>query len=147
MAGTRAKPDLRTVTIAIVGDGAAADRMQAKLKAAGIESIVTSERSYTVKKPPDGAVQHQPWATRPAASGPRNREAGAVKVQVAHSDVQRALGILGAGHRAVTPVSEVRIPERRTTDVRPRPLKERDPTVPTIVVAFIILAALILFLT
>jgi hypothetical protein len=121
--------------------------MQAKLKSAGIESIVTSERSYAVKKAHDGAVQHQARLTRPPAPGPRNRETGAVKVQVAHSDVQRALGILGAGNGAMTPVSEVRIAGRRSADVRPRLLKERDPTVPIIVVALVVLAALILFLS
>ena len=136
MASTRAKPELRTVTIAIVRDGAEAQAMQSKLTSAGIESFLTSERSYVVKK------AHDLGARR---AGPPGNEKGAVKVQVARSDVQRALGILGAANDAAPgPAPSIQVAGRNSRKVTPRLLKDRDPTVPIIVVVFVLVAALIL---
>jgi hypothetical protein len=136
MASTRAKPELRTVTIAIVRDGAEVQTMQSKLKSAGIESFLTSERSYVVKKSPDLAVRH---------AAPPGKEKGAVKVQVARSDVQRALSVLGAAHVAAPPAPcSLQVAPQKTRKVAPRLLRDRDPTVPIIVVVFVLVAALIL---
>jgi hypothetical protein len=138
MASTRAKPELQTVTIAIVRNGTEAQGMQSKLKSAGIESFLTAERSYAVKKSHDAGVP------RAAAA---HKESAAVKVQVARSDVQRALSILGAANLAESPKSAPEVAGRKARNPGPRPLKERDPTVPIIVVAFVIAAALILSLS
>jgi hypothetical protein len=135
MAGTRAKPELRTVTIAIVRDGAQVQAMQSKLKAAGIESFLTSERSYVVKKAHD-LGRHVV---------PPGKEKGAVKVQVARADVQRALAVLGAAPAAApAPAPRAQLAMRKSRQAIPRLLKDRDPTVPAIVVVFILVAALIL---
>jgi hypothetical protein len=148
MAGTRAKPDLRTVTIAIVGDGAAAERMQARLKSAGIESFLTSERSFAVKKSHNLGAQHQPRLIRPLAdAAPLSKEKGAVKVQVARSDVQRALNILGTANVTASPAARIEVAERKLRKVTPRLLKDRDPTLPIVVVVFILVAVLILSLS
>jgi hypothetical protein len=136
MASTRAKPELRTVTIAIVRDGAQVQAMQSKLAAAGIESFLTSERSYVVKKSPDVEARHAP---------PPSGEKGAVKVQVARSDVQRALSVLGAANVAApAPAFGVQVASRKPRRATSRLLKDRDPTVPIIVVIFVLVAALIL---
>jgi hypothetical protein len=136
MGSTRAKPELRTVTIAIVRDGAEAQTMQSKLTSAGIESFLTSERSYVVKK------SHDLGARRPAPAG---SEKGAVKVQVPRPDVQRALGILGAANVAA-PIqsSSIQVAGRKSREVTSRLLRDRDPTVPIIVVVFVIVAGVIL---
>ena len=148
MAGTRAKPDLRTVTIAIVRDGAEVQAMQSKLTAAGIESILTAERSYAVKKSLDPSSHQQPRLLHPGAHvAPPGKEAGAVKVQVARADVQRALGILGAANVAPNPSSSLGVVGGKDRKVSPRLLKDRDPTVPIIVVIFTLIAALILSLS
>jgi len=138
MASTRAKPELQTVTIAIVRNGAEAQGMQSKLKSAGIESFLTSERSYAVKKTHDPGLPHAAAA---------NKESAAVKVQVARSDVQRALSILGAANLAESPRSVPEVAARKASNPSPRPLKDRDPTAPIIVVVFVIIAALILSLS
>jgi hypothetical protein len=136
MSSTRAKPELRTVTIAIVRDGEEAQAMQTKLTSAGIESFLTSERSYAVKK------AHDLSARRPAPPG---YERGAVKVQVARADVQRALGILGAANGvAPTPGPSLQVSGAKSRKREARLLKDRDPTVPIIVVVFVLVAALIL---
>lgn len=136
MGSTRAKPELRTVTIAIVRDGAEAQAMQNKLTSAGVESFLTSERSYAVKK------GHDLGARRMAPPG---NEKGAVKVQVARSDVQRALGILGAANVAAPiPTSDIQVAGRKSRKTTSRLLKEHDPTVPIIVVVFVLVAVLIL---
>jgi hypothetical protein len=135
MASTRAKPELRTVTVAIVRDGVEVQAMQSKLTAAGIESFLTSERSYAVKKSQD--FRAQPIA-------PSSKEAGAVKVQVARSDVQRALSVLGAANGPVNLNSAIEVGRDKAGKVAPRLLKDRDPTVPIIVVVFILAAVLIL---
>jgi hypothetical protein len=148
MAGTRAKPDLRTVTIAIVRDGAEAQRMQGKLKSAGIESFLTSERSYAVKKSHDLREQHQSRLIRPLADAvPASKESAAVKVQVARPDVQRALGILGSVNLAGSSSSRTAVAGHKVRKLRPQLLKDRDPTVSIIVVIFILVAALILSLS
>jgi hypothetical protein len=137
MAGTRAKPELRTVTIAIVRDGNEVQAMQSKLKVAGIESFLTSERSYAVKKA-HGLGRH---------GSPPGKEKGAVKVQVARGDVQRALGVLGATSAtapAPAQAGRAQAAGRRSRQSIPSLLKDRDPTVPVIVVVFILVAALIL---
>ena len=136
MGSTRAKPELRTVTIAIVRDGAEAQAMQTKLTSAGIESFLTSERSYAVKK------GHDLGARRAA---PLGNEKGAVKVQVARSDVQRALGVLGATNVAAPiPSSTTQVAGRESRGIRSRLLRDRDPTVPVVVVVFVMVAVLIL---
>jgi hypothetical protein len=136
MASTRAKPELRTVTIAIMREGAEVEAMQSKLLAAGIESFLTSERSYVVKKSHDLRARQAP---------PPGKEKGAVKLQVARSDVQRALSILGAGNvPAPVPAPGIEVPGRDLRKTTPRRLKDRDPTVPIIVVVFVLVAALIL---
>lgn len=138
MASTRAKPELQTVTIAIVRNGAEAQGMQTKLKSAGIESFLTSERSYAVKKSHDAGVPHAAAA---------HKESAAVKVQVARSDVQRALSILGASSVAESPTSVPEVAGREARKLSPRPLKDRNPTVPIMVVVFVIAAVLILSLS
>ncbi|HEX2230449.1 MAG TPA: hypothetical protein VHM64_25235 [Candidatus Binatia bacterium] len=136
MGSTRAKPELRTVTIAIVRDGAEAQAMQTKLTSAGIESFLTSERSYAVKKGQDLG------ARRASALG---NEKGAVKVQVARSDVQRALGVLGATQvGASIPGPDTQLASRESRGISSRLFKDRDPTVPVVVVVFVMMAVLIL---
>ena len=148
MAGTRAKPDLRTVTIAIVRDGAEAERMQDKLKSAGIESFLTSERSYAVKKSQDLRAQHQSRLIRPLAhAAPASKESAAVKVQVARHDVQRALGILGGVNSTSIPTAKAEMAGHKIHKLRLHLLKDRDPTVSVIVVVFVLVAALILSLS
>jgi hypothetical protein len=59
--------------------------------------------------------------------------------------VQRALGILGAGSTAApAPLPGRQLAARKSHQAIPRLLKDRDPTVPVIVVVFILVAALIL---
>jgi hypothetical protein len=144
MASARAKPDLRTVTIAIVRDGAEVQAMRSKLAAAGIESLLTSERSYALKKSQDLRAQHQPQLLHPEAHGALGKEAGAVKLQVGRADVQRALSILGAQNVAPVPGSSLEVARPKTAKASSRPLKDRDPTVPIILVVFTLLAALLL---
>jgi hypothetical protein len=128
MANTQAKPDLRIVTIAIVRKGAEAERIQDKLKSAGIESFLATERSFAINKS-------------------RSKELGAVKVQVGRSDVQCALSILGAANLAASPSSGAEVAGRRALNPRHLLLKDSDPTVPALVVIAVIVAALILFLS
>jgi hypothetical protein len=135
MGSTQAKPELRTVTIAIVRDGAEAQAMQTKLTSAGIESFLTSERSYAVKKGHDLAARR---------AAPLSNEKGAVKVQVARSDVQRALRILGATLAASIPSSTTQVAGRESRGSSSRLLRDRDPTVPIVVVIFVMMAVLIL---
>jgi hypothetical protein len=128
MATLQHKPDVRTVTIAIVRNQNEARRIQDNLKSEGIESALTAERSVATAK-----------STK--------QELGAVKVQVARSDVQRALRTLGAKNTAGRGNSEAQVAGRKTPILRSHKLAGRDPTVPAIVVVFILLAALILFLS
>jgi hypothetical protein len=123
MANLRAKPELRTVTIALVRDHKEAQRVQDKLRLAGIESVLAAERSY--------------------ALGKTNREHRAVKIQVGRTDVQRALSILGtANHTAKSGLAG-----RKTRARRARWLTGDNPITPVIVALAVITAALILFLT
>ena len=127
MANTQAKPDLRTVTIAIVRKGAEAERIQKKLKSEGIESFLATERSFAINKS-------------------RSKELGAVKVQVGRSDVQGALRILGAANLAASPSSGAEVKGRKASNPITRLVEELDPRLQTIVVIAVIIAALILFL-
>jgi hypothetical protein len=128
MATLQHKPDVRTVTIAIVRNQKEARRIQDNLKSEGIESILTAERSVATAK-----------STK--------QELGAVKVQVARSDVQRALSTLGAKNTEDRGKTEAQVAGPKTPTSRSHKLARRDPTVPAIVVVFIIIAALILFLS
>jgi hypothetical protein len=128
MANTQAKPDLRIVTIAIVRKGAEAQRIQDKLKSAGIESFLATERSFAINKS-------------------RSKELGAVKVQVRRSDVQSALRILGAANLAASSSSWAEVAGRKSPNPRLRLLKDSNQTVPALVVIAVIIAALILFLS
>jgi hypothetical protein len=148
MAGTRAKPELRTVTIAIVGEGAEAERMQSKLRSAGIESFLTSEASYAAKNSPNAAGAQRRRLIPPLANAaPATRQTGAVKVQVARADVERALNVLGATNLSASPLSKIKSPDTHQWKLNPRLLNARDPTVPIIVVVFVLVAALILSLS
>ena len=82
MPNTQAKPDIRTVTIAIVRKGAEAQRIQKKLQSEGIESFLATERSFAINKS-------------------KSKELGAVKVQVGRSDVQRALNAVDTNRARV----------------------------------------------
>jgi hypothetical protein len=149
MAGTRAKPELRTVTIAIVAEGTEAENMQNKLRSGGVESFLASETSYVIKKSHEG-TQHQARFIRSlpdAAASTKQR--GAVKVQVARADVERALSILGAANLAINPGAGSRpdFPDLKARKASPGMLGARDPTVPIIVVAFVLIAVLILSLS
>jgi hypothetical protein len=117
--------------------------MRSKLAAAGIESMLTSERSYALKKSQDLRAQHQPLL-HPEAHGALGKEAGAVKLQVGRADVQRALSILGAQNVAPVPGSSLEAARPKSAKASSRPLKDRDPTVPIILVVFTLLAALLL---
>ncbi|HEY7554065.1 MAG TPA: hypothetical protein VIH18_04595 [Candidatus Binatia bacterium] len=129
MANTQAKPDLRIVTIAIVRKGAEAQRIQDKLKSAGIESFLATERSFAINKS-------------------RSKElGGAVKVQVRRSDVQSALRILGAVNLAASSSSWAEVAGRKSPNPRLLLLKDSNQTVPALVVIAVIIAALILFLS
>jgi hypothetical protein len=128
MANTQAKPDLRTVTIAIVRKGAEAQRIQKKLASEGIESFLATERSFAINKS-------------------KNKELGAVKVQVSRSDVQRALRILGAANLTVSPNSGGEVKGRKARNPITRWVEQLDPRLQTIVVIALIIAALILFLS
>ena len=127
MPNTQAKPDLRTVTIAIVRRGAEAERIQKKLKSEGIESFLATERSFAINKS-------------------KSTELGAVKVQVGRSDVQRALRILGAGNLSASPHPGAEVKGRKARNPITRLVEELDPRLQTIVVIAVIIAALILFL-
>jgi hypothetical protein len=128
MATLQHKPDVRTVTIAIVRNQKEARRIQDNLKAEGIESTLTAERSVATAKS-------------------AKQELGAVKVQVARSDVQRALRTLAAKNTDDRGKTEAQVTGQNTPTLRSRKLARRDPTVPAIVVVFILIAALILFLS
>jgi hypothetical protein len=67
-----------------------------------------------------------------------------VKVQVARADVQRALAILGAGVAATPAASKITVAGDNPPRVKLKQLKDRDPTVPIIVVISLLVAALIL---
>jgi len=127
MPNTQAKPDLRTVTIAIVRRGAEAERIQKKLKSKGIESFLATERSFAINKS-------------------RGKELGAVKIQVGRSDVKGALRILGAANLAASPSSGPEVKGRKARNPMTRLVEELDPRLQTIVVIAVIIAALILFL-
>jgi hypothetical protein len=124
MSNLRAKPDLRTVTISVVRDHAEAQRVQDKLRSVGIESCLAAERSYAVDKS-------------------INREMRAVKVQVARTDVQRALETLRIANLASRPQARV----ERTRQWQSQSFTVGNPIVPVIVVICLIIAALVLFLT
>jgi hypothetical protein len=124
MANLRAKPELRAVTIALVRDHGEAQRVQDKLRSAGIESFLAAERSYALGKS-------------------TNRERRAVKIQVGRIDVQRALSILGAANLTAKP----EVAGRKTRSRRARWLTGDNPIVPVIVAIAVIIAVLILFLT
>jgi hypothetical protein len=124
MANTRAKPDLRAVTIALVRDHKEAQRLQDKLRSAGIESFLAAERSYALDKS-------------------TNRERRAVKIQVGRTDVQRALRALGTAN----PAAGTRVARPKARIRRPRWLTDGNPIVAVIVIISVIIAALILFLT
>ena len=128
MPNTQAKPDLRTVTIAIVRKGAEAQRIQKKLESEGIESFLATERSFAINKS-------------------KSKELGAVKVQVSRSDVQRALKILGAANLTAGPSSGAEVKGRKARNPITRLVEELDPRLQTIVVIAVIIAALILFLS
>jgi hypothetical protein len=148
MAGTRAKPELRTVTIAIVAEGAEAERMQGKLRSAGIESFRTSEASYAAKKSHNGGGQQRRRLIPPMTDAePVTRQTGAVKIQVARADVERALNVLGATNLSARPLSKLKSSDSHSGKPKPRLLSARDPTVPIIVVVFVLVAALILSLS
>ena len=127
MANTQAKPDLRTVTIAIVRKGAEAERIQKKLESEGIESFLATERSFAINTS-------------------RSTELGAVKIQVGRSDVKGALRILGAANLAASPSSGAEVKGRKASNPITRLVEELDPRLQTIVVIAVIIAALILFL-
>ena len=128
MANTQAKPDLRTVTIAIVRKGAEAERIQKKLESEGIESFLATERSFAINKS-------------------KSKELGAVKVQVGRSDVQRALRILGTANLTTSPSSGAEVKGRKARNPITRLVDELDPRLQTIVVIAVIIAALVLFLS
>jgi len=124
MANLRAKPELRTVTIALVRDHKEAQRVQDKLRSSGVESFLAAERSYAPGKS-------------------TSRERRAVKIQVGRTDVQRALNILGTANLAARP----EVAGRKARSRRPRWLTNDNPIVPVIVAISVVIAALILFLT
>jgi|KBSMisStaDraftv2_1062788.scaffolds.fasta_scaffold404744_2 hypothetical protein len=72
MAGTKAKPELRRISIATVGSRSEAEAITRKLKGAGIECFTVQERSVN------------------AGLSPRKNFA-AIKVQVRSDDVARAI--------------------------------------------------------
>jgi hypothetical protein len=123
MANLKAKPELRTVTIALVRNRKEAERVQDKLRAAGIESALAAESSYAVDK---GA----------------SRERRAVKIQVKRSDVQSALCILGNANAGATAAANA-----SQTQPSPRWLTAGNPIVATIATLAVIIAALVLFMT
>jgi hypothetical protein len=127
MPNTQAKPDLRTVTIAIVRKGTEAERIQKKLESEGIKSYLATERSFAINKS-------------------KSKELGAVKVQVGRSDVQPALRILGAANLTASPDSGAEVKGRKARNRITRLVEELDPRLPTIVVIAVIIAALILLL-
>ena len=128
MPKTQAKPDLRTVTIAIVRKGSEAQRIQKKLESEGIESFLATEQSFAISKS-------------------KSKELGAVKVQVGRSDVQRALKILAAANLTASPSSRAEVKGRKAGNPITRLVKELDPRLQTIVVIAVIIAALVLFLS
>ncbi|MDH3445987.1 MAG: hypothetical protein OEN50_18825 [Deltaproteobacteria bacterium] len=128
MPNLKQRPDVRAITIAIVRNQKDALRIQQKLKGAGIECVQTAERSIATDK--TTAV-----------------EIGAVKIQVARADVQRALNVLSAtdDNRRRGKLDEKSVKPRSRTSLSPAE-PAGNPTVPAIVIAFIVLAALIIFL-
>lgn len=128
MANTQAKPELRAVTIAVVRNHPEAQQIQAQLKAAGVESFLIAEPSYALDKS-------------------TTQELSAVKVQVRRADVQRALSILGSANLAASRGSGTEATGPKTRNPHARWFEDLNPTVSAIVVVFVILAALILFLS
>lgn len=128
MPNTQSKPDLRTVTIAIVRKGAEVQRIQKKLESEGIESFLATERSFAINKS-------------------KSAELGAVKVQVSRADVQRALRILGAVNLTANPNPGAEVKGRKASNRITRLVEKLDPRLQTIVVIAVIIAALILFLS
>jgi hypothetical protein len=127
MANIQQRPDVRAITIAIVGDQAEARRIKGRLKLEGIDCVLTAERSLATNKP-------------------TKRVSGAVKIQVRRSEVQRALSILGAKNNTGTGnvAAEVSAPPIRK--LRVHRLDARNRSVQAVVVLLILLAALILYL-
>jgi len=128
MANTRAKPELRSVTIAVVRNRSAGQQIQAKLKSAGIESFLTAERSVAIYRASDKGI-------------------GAVKVQVGRSAVQHALKVLGAANLTASANSGAEVKVRTARNPITRLVEELDPRVQTILVIAVIIAALVLFLS
>jgi hypothetical protein len=124
MANLRAKPDLRTVTIAVVRDHKEAQRVQEKLRTAGIQSYLAAERSYPVDKR-------------------SHREMRAVKVQVGRAEVQRALSVLRVAN--LSSRAELKTPKARNW--RPGWLTDESPRVAAIAAIAAIVGTLILFLS
>jgi hypothetical protein len=123
MANLKAKPELRAVTIALVRNRKEAERVQDKLRAAGVESALAAESSYAMDKG-------------------TSRERRAVKIQVRRSDVQRALIILGGANMATTTAANASETPRAS-----RWLTAGNPIVATVATLSVIIAALVLFLT
>jgi hypothetical protein len=124
MANLKAKPELRAVTIALVRNRKEAERVQDKLRAAGVESALAAESSYAMDKG-------------------TSRERRAVKIQVRRSDVQRALIILGGANMATTTTAA----NASETPRASRWLTAGNPIVATVATLSVIIAALVLFLT
>lgn len=120
-------PHIRAVTIAIVRNQQEALQIKQKLEAGGIECFQSGERSIATDK-----------STR--------RELNAVKVQVARSDVQRALSILSVKHNAVAGKPHAKSAKKTNRTPRTPKRVATHSTAPAMAVALIILAAVILFL-
>ena len=127
MASIKAKPEIQTVTVAIVRNRDHGRRVQKVLGAHGIESFLTAERSFAVTRT-------------------KREERGAIKVQVRRSEVERAIKALGEKRQSEGPR-----PAQASEGVRLRAAPQRrenprDLTIPAVVVVLLILGALVLFL-